>query len=897
MLSIKGHCSYLGYTGYNYHSRGFFRALLKCFPNLKIRNSTICSKIDEYLNETDKKILSEQTLFNKDGSRSDYKFSWNEDFLDNNVYGRKIHIILNPVNHYYFEDSYNGIKIAYVVWESTLFPDKFFKNLLTYDQLWVPSEWQKNNIIRQGFDSKKVFVVPEGIDDDILKIDSFELSPSSQPFTFLISGRWEYRKFTREIIQSFIDVFGDDKNVKLLLNVDNPFDLYKLSTNEKLDKYNLSHSNIEIIEFLSREKYLQLLKNVNVFLSCSRGEGWNRPLQEVVALGIPCICSNYGAQLEFITESVVKIRVKEQDANLNEETSTIPGQWCEPDQNDLKEKMLLIYKNYEEIRKKAIIDSKILREEYTWERCAKVAEEILYRSFDDHNSVLFVTGGDIKYEKIINKLAQSFNLFSQNKLIIYGINCHLQFNYHNCVTNRLDVIYEKDSDKWYTKQKICIKALKDFPYYSKFVWIDGDSIVNDKIDNIQNYFKNLENYPICDRHYLSEYYFFDIDKNGNRIGETKYNEKLIRHFGIQRNSKILGHACLFIFNHECLSFFEEIINIYENLKGQNNDDIIICNDEGIDNLLRWKYNYQKFLPNCTFETGFNPEYVDEFFIRDGPYDFGNKRGWTHIPKDKESIICFHGNKNSEIAEKIIKLVQKNVFNPHRFIINNLEIDFHVLKLNDVILKVAEKYGWYAAIYHEIYNLHNYTFIPEMQIKRGDIVVDVGANFGAFSRYAIYFGAEQVIAFEPDTFFFNSLKQNIRFKDIPFNCALSDVNEECKLFLSEHVGGSTTIDKFNNLKYKLINCFKLDHFLDGGFIDHIDFLKIDVEGAEIKVLNGVSDKNILKIKKISLEYHNKLFGYSEKQLNSLIDRFQKLGFNFYTLHMGDNNDLKMLYFWQ
>ena len=129
MLPIKGHCSYLGETGYNYHSRNFFRSLVKIFPNIKIRNFTVCNKKDQYINELDKQILSEQTLFTGE-SRKEYPILDNVEILDQNLLGRKINIVLNPVNHFYFFYIKNGPKIAYIVWETTLFPQDFFKKLL-----------------------------------------------------------------------------------------------------------------------------------------------------------------------------------------------------------------------------------------------------------------------------------------------------------------------------------------------------------------------------------------------------------------------------------------------------------------------------------------------------------------------------------------------------------------------------------------------------------------------------------------------------------------------------------------------------------------------------------------------------------------------------------------------
>ena len=144
------HASYVGTSGYNNHTRDFFRHLSK-FIDIKVRNFTVGKNwngndIDEphndepWISNIDKKLLIEQTLFNTDGSRSEYPLYKNHP----NDFKHNVNIVLNETNHYYYYDNYNGPKIAYNVWESSEQPSEFFKKLLEYDEVWVPSKWQAN---------------------------------------------------------------------------------------------------------------------------------------------------------------------------------------------------------------------------------------------------------------------------------------------------------------------------------------------------------------------------------------------------------------------------------------------------------------------------------------------------------------------------------------------------------------------------------------------------------------------------------------------------------------------------------------------------------------------------------------------------------------------------------
>ena len=77
---IYAHGSYVGDTGYNQHTRDFFRHLNK-HADIRVRNFTVGRSWDgynenahdneHYFNETDKKLLYKQVLWNNDKSRSD----------------------------------------------------------------------------------------------------------------------------------------------------------------------------------------------------------------------------------------------------------------------------------------------------------------------------------------------------------------------------------------------------------------------------------------------------------------------------------------------------------------------------------------------------------------------------------------------------------------------------------------------------------------------------------------------------------------------------------------------------------------------------------------------------------------------------------------------------------
>jgi len=372
VMKIQAHTSFIGTTGYANHAQSFFTELDKLTP-IKVRNATVGKSWnwpnntphdkEPYITPQMKKMLHLQTLFEADKSRSDYPIYHHKENFQSDI-----DIILEEHDHYYFYDSYNGYKIGYNVWESTKYSDQFFNQLLNLDELWVPTEWQKEISIKQGYPEKKIFVIPEGVDGKIFKPNP-KLKPLKK-FQFIIVGRWDYRKGIKESIEGFLKAFPDNQDVELLLNVENPYPTDGMnSTEERLKHYNLEDNRIKILKFLNRKQYIKLLQNANVLISCAKAEGWNLPLIESLACGTPSIYTKCSGQLEFTKSKGLGVEV------LGEEKAgeNIPGNFYTPDLNDLVEKIKDSYNNYNIWKEWHLNRSKEIREEYSWKNQAKKA--------------------------------------------------------------------------------------------------------------------------------------------------------------------------------------------------------------------------------------------------------------------------------------------------------------------------------------------------------------------------------------------------------------------------------------------------------------------------------------------------------------------------------------------
>jgi autotransporter strand-loop-strand O-heptosyltransferase len=374
---IVGHTSFVALTGYGQHARDFFTGMNRHIP-VRVRNFAYVKDLSHMTKEQRDMVIH---------------MTWSEPPYEcgtpfnRSAYHRPIDIVLMETNHhwYYQDKEYGSPKVAYNVWESTRQPDHFLEKLLEYDMLWVPTEWQRRVTIEQGYPEDRIMVVPEGVDGEKFRpapqiaIKQLPRYLLNDKFKFIIFGRWDYRKATAEMMRAFIEEFKPSEPVELLVSIDNPFPVDGLqTTEERLSANGLLDPRIVNIGYVSREDYVRYLQYADVFLSCSRSEGWNLPLIEAIACGTPTIASNYGAQLDFCKDASLLVNIKDmrrpQQVFMQDNT---PGYWAEPDFEHLKAVMREAYSNITKYKERSLKMSSSIREKFSWDSAVNKALMIL----------------------------------------------------------------------------------------------------------------------------------------------------------------------------------------------------------------------------------------------------------------------------------------------------------------------------------------------------------------------------------------------------------------------------------------------------------------------------------------------------------------------------------------
>ena len=198
-----------------------------------------------------------------------------------------------------------------------------------------------------------------------------------------------------------------------------------------------------------------------------------------------------------------------------------------------------------------------------------------------------------------------------------------------------------------------------------------------------------------------------------------------------------------------------------------------------------------------------------------------------------------------------------------------------------------------------YQLKMFKFLKKKGFSKFEIFFDVGAHRGeTIKLFTKNFKIEKIYSFEPSKTNFDYLKKNSlnlskiknNIQIITENFAFGDKNDDIKIKLLSESSSSTINEIDTNSKYFKKKSFLLynnqdnkfykeentiqkklcDYILDNN-ISKIDFLKIDTEGYEMKVLLGL-EKEFKKISIIMFEHHfNDMIvkNYKFRDINNLL----------------------------
>ncbi|MCP4914398.1 MAG: FkbM family methyltransferase [Oligoflexia bacterium] len=195
--------------------------------------------------------------------------------------------------------------------------------------------------------------------------------------------------------------------------------------------------------------------------------------------------------------------------------------------------------------------------------------------------------------------------------------------------------------------------------------------------------------------------------------------------------------------------------------------------------------------------------------------------------------------------------------------------------------------------------HNSGFEECVQeATKSNVFFDIGAHIGLYSvPIALKSKNTKVVSFEPATFNFNMLNRHVSLNNLSnvkvYNVLVGESEDKKVPFLEDDTGinpmnSLADVDKTegNSTNYK--EMIQIDSFCERENI-YPDVVKIDVEGAEVLVLNGAKKAFSKSRPKIFLSLHPKHIQQLGGKLEDIHSFAQELDYKITTIDGQDNMD--------
>ena len=172
----------------------------------------------------------------------------------------------------------------------------------------------------------------------------------------------------------------------------------------------------------------------------------------------------------------------------------------------------------------------------------------------------------------------------------------------------------------------------------------------------------------------------------------------------------------------------------------------------------------------------------------------------------------------------------------------------------------------------------------LENKPDAVVLDIGANVGIFSLYASKY-AKQVYSLEPAKEHFDCLVRMLDFNSITnvkaINKALYTENTTLPFF---HNPNKTMYSLHQavadqSLNPETVETISLDKLFEDEKIEHVDLLKLDIEGTELEIINSEAFRVLAdKIDTVVMELHS----WNGRHPNQAKETLKQAGFKVATI---------------
>ena len=254
----------------------------------------------------------------------------------------------------------------------------------------TPSHWTALAFERFGFTPERIHVVPHGVDPLVFRPDEASRRATREAlgvrdaFVYLSVGAMTWNKGLDVLLAAFARVIESEPDIRLVLKGTDALYPSRELVGEVLGDLPAGAREAVMARLIyegrtfSAKALAGLLRAADCYVSPYRAEGFNMPVLEAMACGVPVLCTAGGACDDFTDPAFARrIRSVPMPGRLSEKET---GDALEPDLEHLVELMLGAVRQREAMRRAGVHAAAHAATHFTWEAVTdKLLERFLPR--------------------------------------------------------------------------------------------------------------------------------------------------------------------------------------------------------------------------------------------------------------------------------------------------------------------------------------------------------------------------------------------------------------------------------------------------------------------------------------------------------------------------------------
>lgn len=277
--------------------------------------------------------------------------------------------------------------VVRTMFETERIKPEWVTNCDRFDEVWVPSEQNREAFIASGLSPSKVRLLRGGIDTERFCPGRAPLPLARRKgFALLSVFDWHGRKGWDLLLTAYCQEFRPDEDVTLYLKVNQLAQQTSLMSElhyvlrQIVGRRGATPDVVLLTQSLPDDQMPRLYASVDAFVLPSRGEGYGRPYLEAMACGLPVIGTAWGGQTDFLTEQTgypLPIQGLEPVSDYDPREIFRGLKWAAPDLTALRRLMRHLFTHREEGRIKGRAARKAVVEGWDYRTvAATMADEI-----------------------------------------------------------------------------------------------------------------------------------------------------------------------------------------------------------------------------------------------------------------------------------------------------------------------------------------------------------------------------------------------------------------------------------------------------------------------------------------------------------------------------------------